>query len=70
MASLAPVSFGADPIIPSIASSPQITKLRDAHDVAMAVFNKYDQTNKALWQMLIATADEIFIRSLRHRYVG
>ena len=37
---IAPVNTGADPTIPSIASGPQITNLRYAYDVAVAVFNK------------------------------
>ena len=64
------VNPGADPTIPSIASDTQITNLWYAHDVATAVFNEYDRTNKALHQMLIATVNKMFIRSLHHRYVG
>ena len=54
---IAPVNPGAEPTIPSIASGPQITNLRYAHDVATAVFNDYNQTDKSLWQILIATVD-------------
>ena len=39
---VAPVNSGADPTIPSIASGPQITNLQYAHDVATAIFNKYE----------------------------
>ena len=67
---IAPVKPGAKPTIPSIALGPHITNLRYAHDVATAVFNEYDRTNKELCQMIIAAVNEIFIRSLRHRYVG
>ena len=63
---IAPVKPSADPTIPSIASDPQITNLQYAHDVATSVFNKYDQTDKALCQILIAAVDKMFIRSLRH----
>ena len=67
---IAPVNPGADPTIPSITSGPQITNLQYSHEVSTAVFNKYDQTDKALRQILIAAVDKMFIWSLRHRYVG
>ena len=67
---IAPVNPGANTTIPSIASGPQITSLRYTHDIATSVFNDYNQTDKSLWQIFIATVDEMFIRSLHHRYVG
>ena len=67
---IAPVNPGAEPTIPSIASVPHITNLCYAHDVATAIFNEYNQNDKALWQMIIAASNEMFIRSLRRRYVG
>ena len=51
---IVPVNPGAKLTILSIVLGPHITNLRYAHDVATAVFNKYDQTNKALRQMLIS----------------
>ena len=65
-----PVNPGADPTIPSIASGPQITNLQYDHDVNTAVFNEYNRTDNLLCQMLIAAINKIFIRSLRHHYVG
>ena len=67
---IAPVNSSNETTIPSIASAPQITNLQYTHDVATTVFNKYDKTDKALCKMLIGAVDEIFIQSLRHRYVG
>ena len=49
---------------------PHITNLCYAHDISIAVFNEYDQTNKAIRQILIATVDKMLIHSLRHPYVG
>ena len=63
------VNPGTEPTIPSITSGLQITNLQYAHDVATTVFNEYDQTDKALWQMFIAAVDKMFIQSLCHRYV-
>ena len=67
---IVPVNPGAKLTILSIVLGPHITNLRYAHDVATAVFNKYDQTNKALRQMLISAVKKIFICSIRHCYVG
>ena len=67
---VAPVNPGAEATIPLIASGPQITNLQYTHDIDTVVFNEYKRTYKALRQMLIAAVDKMFIRSLRHRYVG
>ena len=67
---ITPVNPGAKPTISSITSGPQITNLQYTHDITTAVFNKYNRTDKALCQMLIAAVDEVFIRSLRHHYAG
>ena len=65
-----PVNPGSVPIIPSNSPSAQITELRYAFDTAAALFNEYDRTDKALQQIILSTVDEMFIRSLRHKYVG
>ena len=67
---IAPVNPGAEPTIPLIASAPQITNLQYTHNVATTIFKEYGHTDKALRQMIIAAVDKMFIRSLRHRYVG
>ena len=64
---ITPVNPGTETTIPLIASGPQITNLCYVHDVATAVSNEYDRTDKALRQILIAAVDKMFIRSLRHR---
>ena len=64
------VNPGSVPIIPDNSTGAQITKLRHAFDTAAALFNKYDCTNKALRQILLSIVDEMFIRSLQHKYVG
>ena len=60
---------GSVPIISANSTGAQITKLHYAFDTAYALFNDYNRTNKALWQILLSTVDEIFIRFLRHKYV-
>ena len=68
--SVVPINPGSSPDIPANSTGAQITELRYAFDTASALFNKYDCTDKALRQILLSTVDEIFIRSLRHKYVG
>ena len=58
------------PDIESNSTGAQITELLYAFDTATALFNEYDHTDKALQKILLTTVDEIFIRSLRHKYVG
>ena len=65
-----PVNPGSEPIILDNSTGAQITELCYAFDTASALFNEYNCTNKALLQILLSTVDEIFIRSLRHKYVG
>ena len=56
-----PVNPGYVPIVPANSTGAQITKLRYDFDTAAALFNKYDRTDKALRQILLSIADEIFI---------
>ena len=64
------VNPGSVPIIPANSTGAQITKLRYAFDTAAAIFDEYDRTDKALRKILLSAVDEMFIRSLRHKYVG
>ena len=59
-----PINPGSSPDIPANSTGTQITKLRYAFDTADTLFNEYDRTNKALRQILLTTANEMFIRSL------
>ena len=65
-----PVNPGSVPIIPANSTGAQITKLCYAFYTASALFNEYNRTNKALQQILLSAVDEMFISSLRHKYVG
>ena len=67
---IAPVNPIAEPTIPLIVLGSHITNLQYIHDVATAVFNEYDRTEKALWQMLIAAVNKMFTRSVHYCYVG
>ena len=65
-----PVNPGSVPIIPANSTGAQITKLCYAFNTTSTIFNDYDRTDKALQQILLSTVDKMFIRSLRHKYVG
>ena len=65
-----PVNPSSVTIIPANSTGYQITKLCYDFNIASALFNEYDRTNKALLQILLYTVDEMFIRSLRQKYVG
>ena len=65
-----PVNPGSVIIIPANSTGAQINKLRYVFDTAAALFNEYNRTDKALRQILLSAVDKIFIRSLRHKYVG
>ena len=57
-------------MIPPGSTTAQITNLRYTHAAEETHFNEYDRTDKELLQQLIGTIDEMFVRSLRHKYIG
>ena len=67
---VAPENPGAVPNIPDGSTGPAIADIRFAFDQATARFNEYDLTDKALRQILLASIDETYVRTLRHRYTG
>ena len=64
------VNPGATAIIPFDASGPAATTLRHSHQLELDLFNEYTNTDKALKQILLGAVDEIYLRSLRNKYVG
>ena len=65
-----PVNPGGTPIIPDLSTGAQIASIRYTFAQDTALFQRFDNVDKALKQMLIASVDEIFIKSLRNQYVG
>ena len=70
IAFIVPVNPGSETIILANSTDAQTTELCYAFDTASVLFNNYDCTDKALRQILLSTVDEMFICSLRHKYVG
>ena len=65
-----PVNPGSKPIVSDVSTSPVIVDLRYAFKLANDIFTEYYQTNKSLRKILLASVDKIYVRSLRHRYIG
>ena len=51
-------------------SGPQVVSIRKEHEERFSGFLIYDQINKVLKSLLIATVDNKYIRGLYHKYVG
>ena len=65
-----PVNPGADPLIPTGSTAPQKSDLRYAFTSAKKLFTEYNCTDKVLRQQLLSSVDEMFVRYLRHKYIG
>ena len=68
--SILPVNPGSEPIIPNGSTGPVIADLCYAFQLANDIYTEYYWTDKALRQILLASVDKIYVRSLRHRYIG
>ena len=65
-----PVNPGPEPNITEVSTGATISDLRYHHVVATKIFTEYENTDKALCQILVASTDEPYVRSLRHKYIG
>ena len=65
-----PVNPGTEPSIPTGLTGAVIADLRYHHTKATKIFTEYENTDKALRQLLLASTDELYVRSLRHKYIG
>ena len=65
-----PVNPGHEPSIPTGSTGALISDLRYHHTEATKIFTKYKITDKALRQLLLEYTDELYDRSLRHKYIG
>ena len=62
-----PVNPGSEPNILTGATGAAITDLQYHHAEATKIFTEYKNTDKALRQLLLASTDELYVRSLRHK---
>ena len=65
-----PVNPGPEPIIPTGSTGAAIADLRYYHSKSTKIFTEYENTDNALCQILLASTDELYVRSLRHKYIG
>lgn len=67
---VAPANPGAAPVFPVGAQGPQITNIRLVFDEAQSIFNTYQNVQKAISALIIATVDEIYFQALSLPLVG
>ena len=65
-----PVNPGPEPIIPTGSTGAAIADLRYHCTKSTKIFTEYENTDKALRQLLLASTDELYVRSIRHEYIG
>ena len=65
-----PENPGPQPVIPERATAPQIASIRFHYQADQLLFQKYTNVEQALKSQLVAAVDEVFIQSLRNKYVG
>ena len=65
-----PVNSGPEPIIPTGSTGAAISDLWYHHTKSTKIFTEYENTDKSLCQILLASTDELYVRSLRHKYIG
>ena len=64
------VNPGTKPNIPDGTTGAAIADLQYHHKVATNVFTEYENTDKILCQILLASTDELYVQSLCHKYIG
>ena len=64
-----PVNPGSEPIIPDGATGPAIADPCYSFQLAKDIFTDYDNTDKALHQIILASVENLYVRSLCHRYI-
>ena len=65
-----PVNPGPEPSTPTGSTGAVIADLRYHHNKSTKIFTDYENTEKALRQLLLASTEELYVRSLRHKYIG
>ena len=65
-----PLNPGPIPIIPALSTGPVIASLTATHERASKIFHEYNNTDKALKQLLLGAVDDMFTSALKNRYIG
>ena len=65
-----PTNPGQTPTISTVSTGLKIAEIRRRHKDQFDEFQTYQQTDRTLKMILIASIDEAYIRSLRDKYIG
>ena len=65
-----PTNPGPIPVIPANATGPQINAIHETHKREAKLFHEYNNTDKALKQLLLGAVDDMFTRAIKNRYIG
>ena len=65
-----PVNPVPEPNILAGATGATIADLWYHHVVATKIFTEYKNNDKALCQLILASTDKLYVRSLCHKYIG
>ena len=65
-----PPNPGPVPIIPVGSTGAQITVITDNHTREAKLFHEFNNTDKALKQLLLGAVEDMFTRGLKNRYIG
>ena len=65
-----PINPGPIPIIPALSTGPVIASLTATHERESKIFHEYNNTDKALKQLLLSVVDDMFTRALKNRFIG
>ena len=64
-----PVNPGPKPSIPTGATGAVISDIKYRNTEATKIFTEYENTDKSIRQILLASTDELYVRSLCHKYI-
>ena len=65
-----PVNPRPEPSIPTGATGAVIADLWYRHIESTKIFTEYENTDKALCQILLTSTDKLYVQFLRHKYIG
>ena len=65
-----PVNPGPKPSIPTGSTGAVTANLRYLHTESTKIFTEYENTDKAIRQLLLASTDKLYVQSLCHKYIG
>ena len=65
-----PANPGPSPVIPVPSTQAVITAITNTHKRESRIFHEFNNTDKALKQLLLGAVDDMFTRALKNRFIG